>query len=42
MNVAYHGLLFKVEDFKRTPTGVIMLKLEGLSFMVPAEFVDIV
>ena len=41
MAVAYHDQIYKVEDFKKRD-GRIWLKLEGLNFMVCAEYVTII
>lgn len=40
MLIAYHGELYKVEEFFHKPDGV-WLKLKGLNFTVKAEYVTI-
>ena len=41
MYVAYHDMLYKVEDFKKDCDGV-WLSLEGLAFRVRADWVIII
>ena len=41
MYVAWHEDLYKVEDFQKRLDG-FWLKLEGLSFMVKADWVTII
>ena len=40
MLIAYHGEVYKVEEFFHKPDGV-WLKLKGLAFAVKAEYVTI-